>query len=448
MLKDKPKIIVVGAGLSGLTAAYRLQQMGYDVQVFEARNRPGGRVLTVKIGDSYEELGGENFLHGNEGQYSLKLITELNLETLHYQKPFSCVYSNGKQTIPYEELLYKFKAPLDLWKVMEEAASSAKNLQDVIDTVFKDDPELHSIFSLCLTTYEGSDVKRLDPSCIDSLFEIFSLFKELSGQAEGMKRLCIKGGNAQLPLALCDKLNHKIQYGSVLTAVRREQEKTVLTFNKDQEVEADTVLLTIPCPLYQDIEFASNTILQDQLHEIINVQYGTNSKILFPVTLKNKKCEFMIMPHFVSWLNDDDSIMTFYSGGEKGIFDLKGAKSLFEQGVAILSSCETDIQINVATIEESTDKQLASYAGAVFKSWVNDVYAKGSYSNRGIGKLAINKIITIKGEEVRNIFRPAKDQIFFAGEHTTTLPVMGTLEAAIESGERMARLIAESLGTR
>ena len=150
--ENKPKIIIVGAGLSGLTAAYRLQQMGHDVQVYEARHRPGGRVLSVKIGESYEELGGENFLHGNEGRYSLKLITELNLETLHFEKPFSCIYTNGKQTTSYSEIIGKFKNPPDLWKVMEEVASCSMSLQDVIDSVFKENPELLSIFTRALTT--------------------------------------------------------------------------------------------------------------------------------------------------------------------------------------------------------------------------------------------------------------------------------------------------------
>lgn len=448
--ENKPKIIIVGAGLSGLTAAYRLQQMGHNVQVYEARHRPGGRVLSVKIGESYGELGGENFLDGNEGRYSLKLMRELNLETLHFEKPFSCIYTNGKKTASYSEIIDKFKNPPDLWKVMEEVASCSTSLQEVIDNVFKEDPELLSIFTRALTTYEGSDPETLDPSCIDSLYEIFLLFQDLSmrdkGKPGGVKRLCLKGGNAELPLALSDKLEHKIQYGSVLTAVRKEQQKIVLTFNTNQAIFADIVLLTIPCPLYQHIEFASNTLPQEQLLEIKNVQYGTNSKILFPVILKNKKCEFMILPHFVSWLNEDDSIVTFYMGGKQGGLDLKRAKFLFDQEIPFLIKEEGDIQINVNKMEEGNDTQLSSYEGAVFKSWIKDPYAKGSYSNRGIGGSAqLNEIITLRGEEVRNIFRPAQDQIFFAGEHTTTLPVLGTLESAIESGERMARLVEKSL---
>ena len=232
----------------------------------------------------------------------------------------------------------------------------------------------------------------------------------------------------------------------MLTAVRKEQQKIILTFNTSQEISADIVLLTIPCSLYQGIEFVSNTLPQEQLLEIKNVQYGTNAKILFPITLKNKKCEFMILPHCVSWLNGDDSIMTFYMGGKQGILDLKSSKSLFNQEIPFLTNGAGDIQIDVNNMEEGKDVQLASYGGAVSKSWMKDPYAKGSYSNRGIGRSAmLNEIITVRGEEVRNIFRPVRDQIFFAGEHTTTLPVLGTLESAIESGERMARLIEKSL---
>jgi monoamine oxidase len=42
------KVIVVGAGLAGLTAAVRLKEMGAKVSLIEARNRVGGRVLTIR----------------------------------------------------------------------------------------------------------------------------------------------------------------------------------------------------------------------------------------------------------------------------------------------------------------------------------------------------------------------------------------------------------------
>lgn len=335
---------------------------------------------------------------------------------------------------------------------MEEAARHSHNLQEVIDIIFKHDPELHMLFTRTITSYEGSDPKNLDPSCIDSLYESVShSFKGLKEEDEGeiatMTWLLLRHGNAQLPLALSEKLNTKIHYGSVLTSVRRNQGKTVLTFNKEQEVVANRVLLTIPCPVFKDIEFGPETIPQEQLDHILNVQYGTNAKILLPVTLQKKKYEIIFSPNFISWLNDEDEIITFYYGGQTGIFDSKEGKSVLDQGISILKNCYEDGKIEVDKIEDGEDRQFVSYTGAVFKSWVHDPYTKGSYSNRGVGKAtAFNEIISLRGEEVRNIFRPVHDQIFFAGEHTTTLPVVGTMDGAIESGERMARLMAKSIG--
>lgn len=56
----RPRVLVLGAGLAGLCAAYRLTREGLDVVVLEAQDRPGGRVQTVREGfadGGYAEAG-------------------------------------------------------------------------------------------------------------------------------------------------------------------------------------------------------------------------------------------------------------------------------------------------------------------------------------------------------------------------------------------------------
>lgn len=60
-LSGSPKgasVIILGAGLAGMTAAYELRKAGYKVQVLEYRDRAGGRSWSLRGGDTYTELGG------------------------------------------------------------------------------------------------------------------------------------------------------------------------------------------------------------------------------------------------------------------------------------------------------------------------------------------------------------------------------------------------------
>ena len=54
----KTSVLILGAGIAGLVAAYELRRAGYQVQVLEYNNRVGGRTWTIRGGDSYSELGG------------------------------------------------------------------------------------------------------------------------------------------------------------------------------------------------------------------------------------------------------------------------------------------------------------------------------------------------------------------------------------------------------
>jgi monoamine oxidase len=52
-----PRVLILGAGISGLTSAYELSRKGYDVQVLEASFRAGGRNMTLRSGDRIDETG-------------------------------------------------------------------------------------------------------------------------------------------------------------------------------------------------------------------------------------------------------------------------------------------------------------------------------------------------------------------------------------------------------
>src|SRR5882724_7207002 len=51
-------VLILGAGVAGMTAALELRKAGYSVKILEFNSRPGGRNWTVRGGDTYTELGG------------------------------------------------------------------------------------------------------------------------------------------------------------------------------------------------------------------------------------------------------------------------------------------------------------------------------------------------------------------------------------------------------
>ena len=79
MAEGTNDVVVIGAGMAGLTAARVLAEAGLKVLVFEAQDRIGGRILTRHIGDEAIELGAE-FIHGRPAEL-WALIDEAGLET-------------------------------------------------------------------------------------------------------------------------------------------------------------------------------------------------------------------------------------------------------------------------------------------------------------------------------------------------------------------------------
>src|ERR1700733_7065810 len=79
MTDNTHDVVVVGAGMAGLTTARSLAEAGLKVLVVEANDRIGGRILTRHVGDDAIELGAE-FIHGRPPEL-WALIKEAGLET-------------------------------------------------------------------------------------------------------------------------------------------------------------------------------------------------------------------------------------------------------------------------------------------------------------------------------------------------------------------------------
>ncbi|UYQ76969.1 FAD-dependent oxidoreductase [Glutamicibacter sp. JL.03c] len=94
-------VVVIGAGPSGLTAAYELNKAGKSVAVLEARDRVGGRTWTDVMDGATIEIGGQWISPDQTGLYSL--IEELGIETFERYKQGKSVYrTEAGESIIYE----------------------------------------------------------------------------------------------------------------------------------------------------------------------------------------------------------------------------------------------------------------------------------------------------------------------------------------------------------
>jgi monoamine oxidase len=94
----KEKITIIGAGLSGLVLARLLEKQGYICTILEGRDRPGGRILTIRNRDQAPvEMGATWF--GNQHRYVIQLLNELGIEKMD-QRMGSHAFYEAVSTAP------------------------------------------------------------------------------------------------------------------------------------------------------------------------------------------------------------------------------------------------------------------------------------------------------------------------------------------------------------
>lgn len=452
MQNKQSKIIVIGAGLAGLTMAYRLQQKGYDVEVYEARCRVGGRVHSIwqnntEGGFSVGELGAQNITDGGEAKHMRALAKEFDLEIKDYDIEFTRVFYDGYKNYDVHDLLKKQKFnPEQVKEKLKQLAKTSRSMKEVLDKLFPQNSILKRILNFQITAYEGSKAEFLGTSYVTTLE--YGMLGGIAAalQATGYKPLLhlatLKDGNAALPIKLSQLLHNSVRFNKMLKKVQLIQNKKIqLHFADGEKKIADKLILALPCSLYQSIDFDSMVLPVDRLHKFQNVQYGTNAKIFIAIASQNKKYNTVFTDHLSAFLNSDKQLLSLYFSGDAGNGLMQNLSKYYNDALQAIKTNFT-IPGSMEKLPQTVkDENFGYYNGPLVKSWVDDPYAKGSYSCFG---LDINQLMSKQSKyqniTVRTLFEPINKQVFFIGEHASIIDEIGTMEAAIESAERIAKL--------
>lgn len=439
-MKYSPRIIVIGAGFSGLTTAYRLMQKGCDVVLYEARERVGGRVLSVLLEDENgmqypAELGAQNIKHGGDAKHVLALANELSLDVRYESREHMHLkYFDGVTTHDLAMLLktYNF-TPESLWQNLVDMSKKAKDMDEILRKLFHSNEVLYQSSRALLTAYEGGVPEKLSPRYITTLYTMLTPTFECAQ---------INDGNVKIAEVLAQQLGSRIKVKKILMKIEKNKEGDfIVTFHDGETAQAAVVVLTIPCPVYKDISFGDTVISHDRLKNIQNVGYGSSATMLVPVAKKDvSEYTVYLNQSLISWKVAKSDPVTLYYFGKYARFTDGSLQELFSNALPLIKHEYTLSNDKSPCV--ARDKNFAVYHQPVAHSWSEDPFAQGAYSYIGAKQEEIFTAQTeCAGEKVRTLFAPINN-LFFAGEHTTILlDVLGTMEAAVESGERIARII-------
>jgi monoamine oxidase len=263
-------VAVVGAGLSGLTAATAVRQAGRSVVVLEARHRVGGRNLDYQLAPGkVAELGGEWAGPGQD--QVLALAKELGVGTFDTYSNGSSVYYSGGQRQNYsgdippanpaslvelEAAIIEFNnmaasvPAATPWTAPQAAAWDQQTIQTWINQNLHT-AEAQNLAELAIRGVYGEEAKEI--SLLDLLQAISGVggdFNTLIGSAQSIRFI---GGPQQLSKKLAKRLGRAVRLGVAIVAV--EQGSHVTLHSSKETFKARRAILTVPKTLFGRIQF-------------------------------------------------------------------------------------------------------------------------------------------------------------------------------------------------
>ena len=446
------KIIVIGAGLAGMSAAYELTQAGHEVTVLEARARPGGRVYTIRgqFADGlYAEAGATNVFDNHAWTMRYVKLLGIALDPEPASNGASVYYLRGKRIVvkpgtPIDWPLdlradEKGKSRRELWE--RYVVPELKELGNPEDADWPP-PSLRKYDRMSLAEflkYRGASpaaVTLLSLGLPDTLGEGANAVSALNWLREAAPRAAVKnvnfirGGSDTFPRAFAARLGDRIRYGSPVSRIEHDANGvSVICGPADSPTKfaADYLICAIPFAVLRHVTIAPGFSAEKQK---AIAQLGNTSVVR--VFMQTRK-RFWLDQGLSGGASTDLPIVSVYDKdsylpGVRGMLEAYVAGARARQLAAMTIDARQEF-----TVKE-TEKVLPGlheyYEGGTSVCWDEDPWARGAYAWFRPGEMEA---------WLPQITRP-EGRVHFAGDHTSPWP--GWMNGALQSGHRAAQEVA------
>lgn len=449
------RIVIVGAGLAGLTCAYRLAQRGIDADIYDANSRLGGRCWSLTQGfDDAQivERGGELIDQGHTAIRQLCQQLRLPLDNLLAAEP------NGTEPFYYfQGARYSYNDAVNdlksIWKKLHSDLSAASYPTTYYQSTERGRQlDAMSIIDWLNETVPGGASSRLG-QLLDVAYNIeygeecsqqcsLNLLYLLGYAGPGQLRLFgpsnekyhVRGGNDQIAARLAAPLSSRIRPGYALTAIRREVAgQYTLSFRRGgrkEEVTADRVVLALPFSILRTLDFGNAGFSARKSMAIREQGMGANAKLHLQFRTR----------HWNALGNNGDS---YSSTGYQATWEVtraqpgtSGVLVNYTGGDTARAAGKTQPKTVLARIEPVMPGLSAQWNGKwQLEDWPSNPLTRGSYSYWKVGQY----------RRFAGVEREIEGNCHFCGEHTS-LDFQGYLNGAVETGERAAAEVVSALG--
>jgi monoamine oxidase len=430
--RRRGRVVVVGAGLAGLACARELTLRGLGVTVFEARDRVGGRVLTLRdafSGGQYAE-GGAEFI-GAHDTYVQALARSLGmkLERVPVDRD-GVVYRRGRRLPNARFATLRIRADVErFWHRIEtlgrgidprDPAKSGRAL------------DARSALSVIRELRLGDRARflvehelRLDFGVEAESLSLLFLVQQAKIGHRQERKYRIRGGNDLLPLALAGGLDVRLE--TPVQGIERGQNGVTVTAGGD-DVDADWCVLAVPVPLLGSIEFDPGLPLE-LASAVERLRYGHAVKTALQYEQRFWK-DAGDSGSILSDLTFGTAWNAFVRPGTQGILvaDTSG-----RDGFLYGTMGKRSRTLLVADeIDDAYPGSRALFEAGETVSWHTDGWSLGSSVAYAPAQ------VTRFWDAVR---RPV-GRLLLAGDQADVMS--GTMEGALRSGRRVAALVAAS----